>query len=211
MDIREMRSMLQFVAPSQGSIQAFLTAQSATTLSYDAVGATRGTLPDGFRVDHRRVLLGYGEEIFRRAREAVLNWRMYPPWVHATCSTGHAEAGAVVAIAARAWGLWSLNACRVIYTVDEPGSVQQFGFAYGTLADHAERGEERFLVEHHAADGSVWFDILAFSRPQAWWARLFAPLVRREQLRFFRDAPRCMVQAVRTEPEPALSTVASGG
>jgi len=30
---------------------------------------------------------------------------------------------------------------------NEEEPIQRYGFAYGTLPDHAETGEERFLVE----------------------------------------------------------------
>ena len=66
---------------------------------------------------------------------------------------------------ARRLGLWWLNACRIVYVVDEEGPVTRFGFAYGTLPGHAGAGEERFLVEWDRASGEVWYDILAFSRP----------------------------------------------
>jgi hypothetical protein len=48
--------------------------------------------------------------------------------------------GGGVAILARSIGLWWLNACRIVYVVDK---VDKFGFAYGTLPDHARSGEER--------------------------------------------------------------------
>src|SRR5262245_46391050 len=44
--------------------------------------------------------------------------------------------------------------------------VNRHGFASGTLPAHAESGEERFIVEWDRADGGVWYDILAFSRPR---------------------------------------------
>ena len=37
-------------------------------------------------------------------------------------------------------GLWWLNACRIVYVVDEAGPVTRFGFAYGTLPGHAGSG-----------------------------------------------------------------------
>ena len=77
-------------------------------------------------------------------------------------------------------GLWSLNACRIVYVTDEEGADgRRFGFAYGTLADHMEAGEERFMVEWRREDGSVWYDLLAFSIPRHPLARLAAPLSRR--------------------------------
>lgn len=52
------------------------------------------------------------------------------------------------------------------------GSIARFGFAYGTLPGHVESGEERFQIEWHRSDDSVWYDILAFSRPNHPLARL---------------------------------------
>src|SRR5262249_20824062 len=68
------------------------------------------------------------------------------------------------------------------------GQVQRYGFAYGTLPEHAESGEERFTVEWHEADDAVWYDILAFSRPHQLLVRLGYPLARRLQKRFARDS-----------------------
>jgi uncharacterized protein (UPF0548 family) len=101
-----------------------------------------------------------------------------------------------VAVIARLFGLWWLNACRIVYVVDEEGAVQRFGFAYGTLPQHAESGEERFTVEWHEADDAVWYDILAFSRPQQLLARLGYPIARRLQKRFARDSAAAMRRAV---------------
>jgi uncharacterized protein (UPF0548 family) len=80
--------------------------------------------------------------------------------------------------------------------VDEQGPVQRFGFAYGTLPGHAESGEERFTVAWHEADGAVWYDILAFSRPQQLLARLGYPFARRLQKRFARGSAAAMQRAV---------------
>jgi uncharacterized protein (UPF0548 family) len=96
-----------------------------------------------------------------------------------------------------------VNACRVVYVVDEGGPVQRFGFAYGTLPDHAESGEERFTVEWHEADDAVWYDILAFSRPQQLLARLGYPFARRLQKRFARGSAAAMRRAVVEGRSPA--------
>ena len=89
-----------------------------------------------------------------------------------------------------------MNACRIVYVVDDEGPVQRFGFAYGTLPEHAESGEERFTVEWHEADDAVWYDIVAFSRPQQLLTRLAYALVRRLQKRFARDSAAAMRRAV---------------
>lgn len=62
--------------------------------------------------------------------------------------------------------------CRVVWTVEEPDRI---GFAYGTLPGHPECGEESFVVSMDAA-GDVWFEVAAFSRLAAWYARLGRPV-----------------------------------
>jgi uncharacterized protein (UPF0548 family) len=78
-----------------------------------------------------------------------------------------------------------LNATRIVHVVDEPES---FGFAYGTLPDHVECGEERFTIEFHGSDESVWYDILAFSKPQHRLVKMTYPLARMLQKRFAKDS-----------------------
>jgi uncharacterized protein (UPF0548 family) len=99
--------------------------------------------------------------------------------------------GTTVAVVAGHFGFWSLNAARIAYTIDEP---RRFGFAYGTLPEHVERGEERFLVERRA-DDSVWYDLFAFSTPHHLLARLALPIGRAVQRRFARDSMRAMRRA----------------
>jgi len=74
--------------------------------------------------------------------------------------------------------------------------VKRFGFAYGTLPDHAERGEERFMIEC-LADNSVCYDIYAFSQPQKAIVKLGLPLARRLQQRFGRESLSVMRGASR--------------
>jgi uncharacterized protein (UPF0548 family) len=72
----------------------------------------------------------------------------------------------------------------------------QFGFAYGTLPDHVERGEERFTVEWRKdEDDSVWYEIYAFSRPKHPLARIGCPIARMLQKRFVRDSLAVMRSA----------------
>jgi uncharacterized protein (UPF0548 family) len=94
------------------------------------------------------------------------------------------QVGTDVAVLVRHFGFYSLNACRIAYVVDEDGPLGRYGFGYGTLAEHGERGEERFTVERNRAEDEVWFDILAFSRPQKALAKLGYPLSRMLQKRF---------------------------
>jgi uncharacterized protein (UPF0548 family) len=145
-------------------------------------------------VDHNRVDLGRGVEVYARAVEALKHWRQFElGWVSLVPRGVKIEKGAAVAVKAWACGMWSLNACRIVYVVDE---ADRFGFAYGTLPDHIERGEERFLVERNRTDDSVWYDILAFSQPRHPLVRLGFPVARMMQKRFARDSLAAMRSAV---------------
>jgi uncharacterized protein (UPF0548 family) len=98
----------------------------------------------------------------------------------------------VVAAIARMFGIWSVNACRVVYVIDEPGSIRRFGFAYGTLPDHVEKDEERFMIEWDQGTGEFWYDILAFSRPRHPFIRPGNVYMRRMQKRFGRESAAAM-------------------
>lgn len=117
------------------------------------------------------------------------------PWMTLYWPDTPIEVGATVALSAHHAGLWSLNACRIVYLIEESGEPQRFGFTYGTLPQHGERGEERFSVEFHHADGSVWYDLFAFSRPRM-LARVAYPYARMLQMRFARDSMSAMKEAV---------------
>jgi len=189
--------MLSLRKPSADAMRRFLAAQRELPFTYAAVGATAETPPAGYVVDHTRIKLGEGEPVFRSAIAALRGWEQFNlGWVEAWPSDTPIQSGEVVAVMGRAVGIWWLNACRVVYTVDETGPLSKFGFAYGTLPGHVESGEERFLVEWDKSDNSVWYDILAFSHPNQFSARLGYPVVRRLQKRFGRDSVAAVFRAV---------------
>ena len=178
--------MFSLLAPLDEDVRLLVAAQKALPFSYPDPGATRtGAVPEGFHPLHHRIRLGSGAEAFRRARYALQSWKMFKmPWVRLYWLDVQQQPGEVVIVAARVAGLWTLNASRVVYALDQPGAVETFGFAYGTLPEHVERGEERFLVQWDHADDSVWYDLLSFSRPGHPLVRLGGPMVRSLQRRF---------------------------
>jgi uncharacterized protein (UPF0548 family) len=179
--------------PSDEDVAEFISQQAKEPFSYAEVGATQSAAPAGYTIDHNRTQLGQGEKVYRRAVEALKQWRQFElGWVTIGSRGVKVEKGATVAVKARACGLWSLNACRVVYVIGEQESVHRFGFAYGTLTDHIERGEERFLIEWRRDDDSVWYDILAFSQPQHLLVKAGFPVARRLQKRFARDSMAVM-------------------
>ena len=174
--------------PSRETILRFIDSQSNLPFSYSQTGTTRSQLPSGFTVDHNRVRLGEGKETYDRAVAALRNWKQFDLiWVGIVPAGLPIKVGTAVAVQAKTFGFWSLSACRIVYVINEDDEVKKFGFAYGTLPDHVECGEERFTVEWQA-DDSVWYDILAFSRPRHPLARLGRLFARRLQKQFARES-----------------------
>lgn len=177
--------MFSISPPSDEDVARFVASQRELPFTYSEVGATNADLPTNYTVDHNRIQLGNGEATFRRAVDALKKWRQFElGWVAIVPRDVPIETGATVAVKARAFGMWSLNASRVVYTIDQS---RCFGFAYGTLPDHVECGEERFLIFWLGSD-RVFYDILAFSRPHHPLVRLSFPFARLLQKRFAHDS-----------------------
>lgn len=190
--------MWTLTPPTDRRLLAARLRQARLPFSHPYPGCTHGTTPPpGYVCDHHRVKLGDGDEVFATGKDALRRWAQFPSgWVRIDPTDAPVRVGTVVTISARVCGVWWVNACRVSEVVDEPA---RFGLAYGTLPGHAELGEERFLVERDA-DGGVWYDLLAHSRPRLWLARLFYPLARRTQKRFARESLAAMARAVMARP-----------
>jgi uncharacterized protein (UPF0548 family)/predicted kinase len=189
--------MILFHRPGPETVSKFLRSQAWREFTYSAVGATRAMKepPTGFVVDHTRIQLGHGQRVFETAKRALMRWEQFRlGWVEAHSDEERIQPGNHVAVLAHQFGLHWLNACRVIYVVDETGPVSRYGYAYGTLPDHPAIGEERFLVEWNPADGGVWYDILAFSRPRG-IMKVGYRWMRAIQKRFGKDSAAAMVRA----------------
>jgi uncharacterized protein (UPF0548 family) len=192
------KSLFLLAKPSDEQIQNIIAAQRSASFSYSFAGASRDDLPPaGYKRDHNRVFLGAGEATFNRAVAAVQRWEMFNfPWMQLCWPNTPIEVGATVVALAALPLFWTLNSCRVVYTVDQDGPLRRYGFSYGTLPLHEERGEERFLIEWNRADDSVYYDILAYSQPKSLMAQAGYPVARLYQKRFARDSKRAMVVAV---------------
>ncbi len=191
--------IFRLTAPTEDEIRRFLSKQTDSNFSYPEVGASASTTPPGYNLDHNRIPLGTGEETWRRAVDAIREWKMFDmPWVILHSPSAPIRIGTDVAVCVLHFGLYSLNACRIVYVINEEGPLTRFGFAYGTLAEHAESGEERFTIEWNRNSDEVWYDILAFSRPRQIFAKLGYPLSRLLQKRFAEGSKGAMFQAAGT-------------
>ena len=182
-------------SPTAQQLKQFIDSRGADSFSYEAVGATReSSPPNGFIVDHNRQLLGSGRTVFEKAKQAIRQWTMFEvPGLDLIGKDTPIEPGRNVALFAHHMGFHSLSSCRVVYVIDEP---DRFGFAYGTLTEHVEIGEERFTAEYHPDTDEVWYDIYAFSRPGHFMVKLGFPYARYLQKRFAVASKAAMLRGV---------------
>ena len=185
--------------PSDKEIYRFIASQRKLVHSYAETGTTNEIAPTGYDLDHHCIKLGSGRETFELAKAAIRGWKMFNfEWIQLCWPDTAIEVGSTVAVIARAMGVWTVNACRIVYVLDEAGAVETFGFAYGTLPNHVECGEERFKVQWNHNDDSVWYDLFAFSRPNHILTRLGYPFVRLIQKRFANDSMNAILSTVRS-------------
>jgi uncharacterized protein (UPF0548 family) len=206
--------MYLFRRPTDDFVREYLARQADEPWPYRFVGLTRDwpgdqdlpadcqeysspQTPDpvrGWCVDRRRVLLGQGQATFAAAKRAIAAWKMFPQEMATLYWPAEPPApGRIVAV--RFWVtplfVWILIPAKVVYVIDEP---RRFGFAYGTLPDHIERGEERFSVEWRE-DDSVWYDLSVIALPGQWLAWIGYYYVRLQQWRFQRLSCAAMQRA----------------
>ena len=177
----------------------FLAAVSGAPLSYRPVGLTEaGPRHRGWVRDHNQVVLGAGEVTWTAACAALDDWAPFAQgWVLVFPAAAAIAMGTEVAVAAGLGPLWSLNACRIVAVHNHaPPGRRRYGFAYGTLPSHAERGEELFQVTMDEVSGEVAFEILAYSRPNLWYSQLGFPVARAMQRRFAAGALAAMRRRV---------------
>ena len=174
--------------PSPKQIEEFIEASKTLALSYQPVGIAK-TDPAGFNVDEVSAVIGHGETEFQRAELALTKWKQFDlGWVELFPREAAIEPNTNVAVLAYHLGCWSLNACRVVYAIDD---AKRFGYAYGTLTNHAECGEEIFEVSLNDQD-EVIYRIRAVSKPRAAFARIGYPITRLFQAKFRRDSIEAM-------------------
>jgi uncharacterized protein (UPF0548 family) len=183
--------------PSQEAIDRFLRDSQELPLSYGPIGIVQGEMP-GRNLDEASVAIGRGKADFERARAALIAWQQFDiGWVETFPRQAPLAVGTVVAVLIRHLGFWSLNGCRVVYRIGRPDDDARFGFAYGTLTNHAEAGEELFEVFVNPQTDDVMYRIRATSRPRAVLAQVGQPVVRVLQERFRRHSVAAMQRAMR--------------
>jgi uncharacterized protein (UPF0548 family) len=157
--------------PSPEERERLLEAARVAEVTYDHVGSTLAPEAKG---KARSRVLGHGDEDFATAVERLKTWAPQkaigaPVFPEATPPT----LGVTILVELHLGPLTVVVPDRVVAVVDEPG---RFGFAYGTLPGHAERGEESFVVTR-ADDGTVTGTVTVDATMGTLAARLATPVV----------------------------------
>jgi uncharacterized protein (UPF0548 family) len=185
--------------PSPLAVDRFTAKSQELSLSYSPIGLAQAHAP-GFMVDETNVVLGRGSADFDRAKAALIAWKPFDlGWVQLFPSRASLTPGTVVTVLVRHLGFWSLNGCRIVYGLGDRDRGTRFGFAYGTLSNHAESGEELFEVSLQPETGNVIYRVRAVSRPRAPLARLGYPLTRALQARFRQESAAAMRRDIRAD------------
>ena len=183
--------MFYLTRHSPSTIARFLETSQDLPLSYGPIGILETTTR---HVDDQTVTIGRGRIDFERATRELRSWTHFAfGWVELFPRDAAIEPGTVVAVLIRHLGFWSQNGCRVLYHVADD---TRFGFAYGTLPNHAEAGEELFVVAFDPVTEAVTYRIRPVSWPYTLLAYLGQPIVRYLQARFRRDSATAMMRAV---------------
>lgn len=173
------RGSLSFRAFNGAALTQLLDEQSTLSVTYAPVGLTDQRHPiHGYQFVQGEIELGQGRDIFERAVISLQKWRVHERvGLRVTSDVPDVEQDATAVFQMRIVGLNVTIACRVVKIIK---SDSQWGFAYGTLPHHVERGEELFVIEQDA-DGTVHFKVRAFSRPGHFMVKIGAPVARTVQ------------------------------
>jgi len=179
-----MKISLSFPRPS--TISNFLKIQSTQPFTYKDVGASRTDVKvKGFDNDHNSMVIGKGEDTWQAAKEVLNNWNHFPSkWTKIEPAEKGIFIGNNVSVLFRIFGIWFINSARIVYIIEEEN---KYGFAYGTLTGHIEKGEEIFYIERDET-GTISYHIKAFSKPNNLLVWLGYPMARFFQRRFVRES-----------------------
>jgi uncharacterized protein (UPF0548 family) len=180
--------MFSLSPPSPGELARVAATQADCELTYAEHGATRGAMPAGYRRDRWDTDLGpFDETTFDRLGAAVCQWQVQQGAGLTIYPAQAVRPGLTVALSFRLARAYVTAATRVVYVTADP---DKRGFAYGTLPQHPEQGEEAFHVIREGA--RVIFRVTAFSRPRHPLARVGAPVTRLIQVRMIKAYARAM-------------------
>ncbi len=161
--------------PGRDTLDELLAQAEAASLTYDHVGSTlASTQVTGRTIRTEHLELGASSEAFDAAVTGLRAWVCHRG-LGATVHPADAPlaVGTSLLVVLHVGPVSIVVPDRIVAVIDEP---RRFGFAYGTLEGHQERGEESYVVEH-LGDDRVVATIGLDARTATPAARLAAPAV----------------------------------
>eukprot|EP01112_Ceratiomyxa_fruticulosa_P009711 TRINITY_DN2545_c0_g2_i2.p1 TRINITY_DN2545_c0_g2~~TRINITY_DN2545_c0_g2_i2.p1 ORF type:complete len:228 (+),score=34.19 TRINITY_DN2545_c0_g2_i2:55-684(+) len=196
--------------PTEQAVREYIWQRQEQPFSYELVGGTsefptREALSSDERfksydIDAKKVPLGYGYEVFQKGILALKGWKHFElDWITLLFPETPIEEGSVVAVLSWQVGFWVLSFCKIVYVInetDEKAQTWKYGFAYGTLEQHLEKGEERFVIEWDRVTNAVSYEKLSFSTPQHWMSQVGYPVSRYFQGKFGEESCAAIQRAI---------------
>ncbi len=174
-------------------MQALLERGRDQALTYAPIGGSlSGPVPTGMVRRSWECDLA-GTAAYERGVAAIEEWAVHRGSGLSVEVDGPLQTGTGVALDAPLPVGWVTAMCRIVAVVDD---TDRFGFAYGTLPVHPERGEESFVVRRDDG-GRVTFRVVAVSRPAHPLARAVPPVADRLQDAAVRRYLRAMTDIAR--------------
>lgn len=193
---------------SVARIEGLLRREAVQALTYRNVGMVKDGPEKGFRFAKHSTFLGRGDEIFDAAVQALRSWDVHRrAGLEVHSDSAFVRPGSTVILVARLPILLITMACRVVEKVEEE---DRWGFVYGTLPLHVERGEQSFIVRKNS-QGDVEFEISSLSRLGHPLALLAAPIARTLQDKAHRKYIESMRFLVCEQPLTGKSACHSRG
>jgi uncharacterized protein (UPF0548 family) len=177
--------------PDDADLEVLLARCRDDDLTYGPTGVSlAGDAPAG--LTSHRWSTPLPDDAFAAATDAMRSWAVHHGAGLGVVTDGPLAVGTNVAMSAPLPVGFVDATCRIVAIVDE---ADRFGFAYGTLSVHPERGEESFLVVRDD-QGGIRFDVCAVSTPTHPLARLAPPLADRLQASAARKYLSAMTRSV---------------
>ncbi|KAI3429326.1 hypothetical protein D9Q98_005421 [Chlorella vulgaris] len=168
--------------------------------SIDAPAVPEGVKKGSFMITKNRKKVGEGRQVFDAAVQTIKDWEHLQLGWNVTTKPA-VKAGVTICSATQTVVPWSVLPAQVVYCKEEsadfgPGDKgKRFAVGMHSLTGHQLAGEERFQVELHQ-DGSVWYDVYLFSKPDTLIAWASLPVVKVMQIRYVLDSIKKLKGAV---------------
>ncbi len=169
--------------PSPALLAKELDAATMRAVTYDHVGSTIEPERWPLRTNHSRsITIGHGQAMFEAACEGLRRWECHRGiGAFVVPDSAPLTLGTTLLVTLRLGPVSIIVPDRIVAVVDvttqsAEGTHRTFGFAYGTIEGHQERGEESYLVEIDA-QGVVTATIRVDASAATWAAKLVSPAV----------------------------------